>query len=56
MKTLAELLTAAAAEINAARAINNEINSLMFAPVGTPAQEAATNAQIQALKKQLSAR
>lgn len=56
MKTLAEILAATTAKMSEARTISNQINNLMFAPVGTPEQEAAATAQILALKQQLSNR
>lgn len=56
MKTLAEIFATTAAQISEARNINNQINKLLFAPVGTPEQEAAATAQILALKQQLSNR
>lgn len=56
MKTLAELTRQAAADLTAARLIQKEIESLIFAPVGTAAQEAATTTRILELKQALKRR
>ena len=53
MQTLSEIVKQAAADLTAARNNYNELNALFAAPVGTPAQEAATNARIAELKKAL---
>lgn len=56
MLTLAELVKQTAADLAAARNNYNELNALLFAPVGTPQQEAATNARIAELKKAIGNR
>jgi hypothetical protein len=53
MLTLAEIVTRTAADLAATRA---ELAALLAAPVGTPAQEAATNARIAELKKAIGNR
>lgn len=56
MQPLSEIIKQAAADLTAARNNYNELNALLFAPVGTPQQEAATNARIAELKKAIGNR
>ena len=56
MLTLAEIVTRTAADLATTRATRAELAALLAAPVGTPAQEAATNARIAELKKAIGNR
>ena len=55
MQTLADIIRTAAAELTATRTARAELTALLASPVGTPAQEAATNARIAELKKEIRA-
>lgn len=56
MKTLADIVRTAAADIAAARNLQNELNALLQSPVESSEREAAKNAAISALKRRISAR
>ena len=51
MRTLADIIRTAAAELTATRTARAELAALLASPVGTPAQEAATNGRIAELIK-----
>ena len=55
MKTLADIIRTATAELTATRTARAELAALLASPIGTPAQEAATNARIAELKKAIRA-
>ena len=55
MRTLADIIRTTAAELTATRTARAELAALLASPVGTPTQEAATNARIAELKKAIRA-